>query len=917
MNEAIILNSALAWSGTLQRKLTAFPDFAQQLQQNCLTPLTVERLNQLSKLALSDAPYSEINDIKRPLRILRTGVFYTLMVRDMAGLASFDEVTQAMSHLADLSVQHAYETAYRKLAERHGTPLDPKTGQPLEMLILAMGKWGGKELNVSSDIDLICIYGPDGDTTGPRPISHHEFFGKLTQQISAILSEVTPDGQVFRCDLRLRPDGDSGPLAWSMAAVANYLITQGREWERYAWIKARPLALQANPGSNPRSLRYQFEQLRTPFVYRNYFDFDALASLRELRERIRQDWNRRVLNRNGIDSLHNIKLGDGGIREIEFVVQLNQLIRGGRLPSLQCANLLDAMRAQQRAGVLTAKTVQELKQAYLFLRRTEHMLQYREDTQTHLLPVKPDERQALASTLGLSLEDFETQLQHHRSVVSRYFSDAFRLAGLNDSSPASTVTTPQVIPESVTPAPDDFQVHAQEKIAHFLDSHKLRRLTRPSRARLEQLLPQLSLAAAQTANAEETLSRLLNVMESIAQRSAYVALLSEYPETISRLTMLVSASPWVAQYLVQFPLVLDRLINWQSLMQDTDFNALQTQLHHELDACLLPDGQPDIEQQMNLMRDTLHQHTFELLAQDLSGCYSVEQLADKLSALADLMLEETLFRAWPLAQPKGTDTTTLPAPEFAIIAYGKLGGKELGYASDLDLVFLYDDPDQNASEHYVKLGRRMISWLSTLTSSGRLYEVDMRLRPDGNAGLIAVSIDSFEQYQQQQAWSWEHQALTRARFVAGSSRIGERFEQVRQDILVRPRDLQQLKADIRQMRARIFEGHPNRSELFDLKHDSGGMVDIEFITQFIVLAHAHQYPVLLGNLGNITLLGLAAELGLIDSSLASHVSSIYRNYRRLQHTLRLQAQPWARVPPQNHEQDRQTVRALWEVVIEG
>lgn len=915
MNEAIILNSALAWSGTLQRKLTAFPDFAQHLQKNSQTPLSIERLNQLARHFLADAPYSEINDIKRPLRLLRTEVFYTLMLRDIAGLASFEEVTQAMSHLADLSVQHAYETAYRKLAERHGAPLDPKTGQPLEMLILAMGKWGGKELNVSSDIDLICIYGPDGDTSGPRPLSHHEFFGKLTQQISAILSEVTPDGQVFRCDLRLRPDGDSGPLAWSMAAVANYLISQGREWERYAWIKARPLPLQAWSGSNPHQLRYQFEQLRTPFVYRNYFDFDALASLRELRERIRQDWNRRVLSRNGIDSLHNIKLGDGGIREIEFVVQLNQLIRGGRLPSLQCTNLLDAMRAQQRAGVLTAATVQELKQAYLFLRRTEHMLQYREDTQTHLLPVKAEDRQALATTMGLSVEDFETQLQQHRNAVSRYFSDAFRLAGLNDNSPTSAPITPEPEPEAA--APDDFQAHAHEKITHFLDSHKLRRLPRPSRARLEQLLPPLCQAAAQTTNPEETLSRLLNVMESIAQRSAYVALLSEYPETISRLTMLVSASPWAAQYLVQYPLVLDRLINWQSLMQDTDFSALQKQLHHELDACKLPDGQPDIEQQMNLMRDTLHQHTFELLAQDLSGCYTVEQLADKSSALADLMLEETLYRTWPLAQPKGTDLSSLPAPEFAIIAYGKLGGKELGYASDLDLVFLYDDPDQNASEHYVKLGRRMISWLSTLTSSGRLYEVDMRLRPDGNAGLIAVSVDSFEQYQQQQAWSWEHQALTRARFVAGSTRIGERFEQVRQDILVRPRDLQQLKTDIRQMRARIFEGHPNRSELFDLKHDSGGMVDIEFITQFIVLAHAHQYPVLLGNLGNITLLGLAAELGLIDSTLATQVSSIYRNYRKLQHTLRLQAQPWARVPPQNHEQDRQTVRALWEVVIEG
>lgn len=923
MSKTSILKLATEWSGALRRRLVAQPEFAALISQSSKRPVTPEVIDTwLADASSSESEQLELSAIKIQLRKVRQQVFFTLYLRELTGAASLTEVGEAMSYLADQSVALAYAASYQYLAHRHGTPLDTQTQEPLELLIVAMGKWGGYELNVSSDLDLICIYSEEGQTLSQRPLSHHEFFSRLTQRLCHVLSDLDAYGQVFRCDLRLRPDGDSGPLAWSLSATEQYLVQQGREWERYAWIKARPLNLSRRdtPSNNLSQLIQDFERLRTPFVYRQYFDFTALAALRELRERIRQDWNRRVLARNGHDALHNIKLGEGGIREIEFVVQLNQLIRAGRLPSLRISNLLDAIDAQNRAGVLAPHVCTELKEAYRFLRRVEHLLQYKEDQQTHLLPVDESMRTALAQTMGLTLTKFEQQLQQHRQCVQKRFQDAFRLAGLSDTTPTERASS---LPPTPDPLPDNegLRHYAQQQQEEFLTSQRFKRLSKKSQRRLVQLMPLLVDAAAQHDSAEACLRRLLNVIESIAQRSAYVALLTEYPETLARLSKIVAASPWASQYLAQYPLVLDRLIQWQALMQDIDFEAEALQLRIELDACILADGRPDIEQQMNLMRDTQHQLTFALIAQDLEGLHSVEALADRLSALADLMLTETLARAWPLAHPGLHPAAPLAPPAFAVIAYGKLGGKELGYASDLDLVFLYDEPQPNNQfdatiERYVRLGRRMISWLSTLTSSGRLYEVDMRLRPDGDAGLIAISFEGFAEYQRHQAWSWEHQALTRARFVTGDVSLGARFEALRQDILLQKRDLSTLKHDIKLMRARIRQAHPNRSALFDLKHDAGGMVDVEFITQYLVLAYAHDYPLLLNNLGNLTLLQLAAEYGLIDPSLSLTVREAYRRYRKLQHALRLQAQPWARTDPLPLQSERQAVQALWKTVIE-
>ena len=915
-----MLAPALAWSGHLRRRLDAHPDLAAWLTDAVQEPVTPARLAQWqAELAGPDAtPTLPVDTCRMVLRKLRERVFSTLIVRDLAGQADLEEVVGAMTTLADIAVAAAYRSVAAELAAVHGVPRDPATGKPQEMLIVGMGKLGGCELNVSSDIDLIMLYGEEGETDGPRRISHHEFYGRLTRRMMPVISEVDANGQVFRTDLRLRPDGDSGPLAWSLDALEHYLIGQGREWERYAWLKARLMPAQAFEGSDSAPQARQLESLRVPFVYRKYFDFDALAALRALRERIRQDWQRRAMARNGIDSANNIKLGDGGIREIEFVVQLAQLIRGGRMPALQKRGLLEALHAEQLAGLVPEDDARRLEEAYRYLRRTEHALQYREDEQTHLLTGDPAQRAALAAALGLSPEAFESTLAAHRSFVSQTFRNVFRMVGMGDAEDTSTPAddapdTPDDECELAEQIRQAFGDEAQDLLRRtetLLGSHRVRSLPDSSRRRMEALLPAALRAARQTPAPLDAAVRLFDLIEKIAQRSAYLALLAEYPDTLARVARMVAASPWAAQYLTQHPLLLDSLIDWRTLFEPLDFAQIARQLTADLDACKLPDGDPDIERQMNLMRDVQRQASFQLLAQDLEGELTVEKLADQLSALADLLLAETIRRAWPLV-----NKVPGALPHFAVIAYGKLGGKELGYASDLDLVFLFDDPREDAAEVYAKLGRRMTSWLSTMTSSGRLYEVDLRLRPDGDAGLLAVSMEAFEQYQNKHAWAWEHQALTRARHAAGDAEVGARFEKIREAILVQPRDQAALRAEVLAMREKINAGHPNTSQKFDLKHDRGGMVDVEFVTQYLVLCYAGTHPVLVRNLGNITLLRLASEAGLIAPELATRAADAYRTLRRVQHQLRMQGVEKARVGPEQLVEERAAVRELWDAVL--
>lgn len=931
------ISTALAWAGSLQRLLQGDPDFAQWLEDASHTPVTTDRLNAwFEELAgqTRQTGVLELATCRKVLRQLRKRCFYLLMTRDLAGLAPLSEVVIAMSELADLCVEQAYRCIIADLVSVHGIPRDPQTGLPQEMIIVGMGKLGGRELNVSSDIDLIMLYGEEGETDGERPISHHEFYARLTRRMMPVLSEQDGDGQVFRTDLRLRPDGDSGALAWSLDAFEQYLFAQGREWERYAWLKARIMPARAFEQSDSRAAIQHVESMRLPFVYRKYFDFDALQALRVLRERIRQDWQRRALARPGLDTQNNIKLGEGGIREIEFVVQLSQLIRGGRMPALQQRGLLDALQAQQRAAIMDHSTCERLADAYCFLRKTEHALQYFDDAQTHMLPHDLTRRNGLAAAMHMSAEQFEQTLADHRTFVAETFRNAFRLAGLGDetgvgqnnqastASPGASVKTVAKVAE-IDPASSLEQVitffgedavELTRRTESFLDSHRVRSLSANSRSRVDNILPIAMRAALQTPSPMVAALKLLDLIEAIAQRSAYLALLAEYPETMARIARMMAASPWAAQYLIQHPLVLDSLIAWRTLMEPLDFVQISKAMHADLDLCLLSDGAPDVEQQMNLMRDTQRQISFQLLAQDIEGILSVEKLADQLSALADMLLNETIYRVWPIVAKPDTNGFR-PEPQLAIIAYGRLGGKELGYSSDLDLVYLYEDPREDAAEVYTKLGQRISSWLSTMTSSGRLYEIDLRLRPDGDAGLIAVSVQAFETYQLEKAWPWEHQALTRARFAAGDVRVGQLFEMVRQKVLTMPRDKQDFATEVRAMREKMLLGHPNNTTEFDIKHDRGGMVDLEFVTQYLVLLYAKQHPELISNLGNIALLKLAGQTGLIDMDLAVRAADAYRNLRRLQHGLRLKGAEKARIEHAQVLQERESISKLWETVI--
>ena len=932
--DSSVLAPALAWSAYLRLRTSASPDFASWLGHAAGQPVTPDRIEAwLAELSRAErGALLDVDTCKAALRQLRQRVFSTVMVRDMAGLAPLEEVTGAMTALADLAVSTAYRSIATELGDIHGVPREAESGLPQEMLIMGMGKLGGCELNVSSDIDLVLLYGDEGETTGRRPLSHHEFYGRVTRRMMPVLSEIDGNGFVFRTDLRLRPDGDAGPLAWSLDALENYLISQGREWERYAWLKARRIEASAFPGSEPQAQAAQLEALRRPFVFRKYFDFDALSALRALRERIRDDWNRRSVGRTSPEPLQvdNIKLGEGGIREIEFIVQLSQLIRGGRLPSLQTRNLLHSLQAEEDAGLISADDARRLEAAYRFLRRLEHVLQYREDQQTHLLPQSAEQCSALAQAMGFAdTETFRAELREHREFVVTMFCDVFRIAGLpsaqrhlqdparpeTHASPGtdarnSETETPATLADllrALMPGSADTLLMRVEGLLH---TPRIRALPDRSRNQLDALLPAAVRAAAATRSPTLALTRLLDLFEKVAQRRVYLTLLAEYPQALARVARMVAASEWVAHYLTRHPLLLDSLIDWRSLMEPPDFVQIAQELTASLDSCVLPDGEPDIERQMNLMRDTQRQVSFHILAQDLEGLLSVEKVGDYLSLLADLLLQETLARVWPQASRGSTEP-----PRFAVIAYGKLGGKELGYESDLDLVFLFDDQAADQGEHYVRFARRIVSWLNSMTSSGRLYEVDLRLRPDGDAGLVAASLGSFERYQRHNAWVWEHQALTRARFSAGDPAVGARFEQIRRDLLLMPRDPEHLAGEVRQMRTRISAGHPNRSGLFDLKHDSGGMVDVEFVTQYLVLLHAHDHPELLDNLGNITLLRLAANAGLIPTELAIRAGDAYRTLRREQHALRLQGADKARLASGLLEQERAAVKELWDAVF--
>jgi len=865
----------LDYSRYARQLVAAKPELRDELERPKDSGWTREAMQSF----LRDPGAADEAALHSELRMLRQRVLLRTMARDLSGTADLDEVCGTMSALAEVAIETALAFLEPRMAEGGRRP---------KLTVVGMGKLGGGELNVSSDVDLVFLY-PEEDGAA----SNLEFFTRLGRRLIAALGERTADGFVFRVDMRLRPWGDSGAIATSFDALEEYFVTQGREWERYAWIKARALGSGGENGSLAAIVR--------PFVYRKYLDYGAFAAMRELHAQIREEVAKRELS-------DQIKLGPGGIREIEFIAQVFQLARGGRDPALQIRPTLAVLALLAQKKLLPAAAFEELSGAYVFLRRLEHRLQYLDDAQTHELPEGTEDRSLVARAMGFhSWDAFRAALEAHRARVSAHFEQVFSVEEVSKHALAPLWTGSEQAETRLAQLGFRDAAATAARLAAVRSGPRYRGLPQASRARFDTLIPRIIEESAAQEDPDAALARGLEFMETVSRRAAYLALLEEHPAALERLAQLLGTSSWAAQYLNRHPIVLDELLDARALFARPDWSAFARELRGQLAS-----RQGDEERQMDWLREAHHAQVFRLLAQDLSGVLSVERLADDLSDLAGAMLQVTLELCWTQLRVRHRDE-----PRFTVIGYGKLGGKELGYASDLDLIFLYEDPDERASEIYARLAQRLARWLTSRTAAGVLFDIDLRLRPEGGSGLLVSSIDAFRRYQRESAWTWEHQALTRARFCAGEPAVGAQFEEERRAILRIARDEAKLRRDVLSMREQLLQGHPNESGLFDLKHDPGGMIDIEFIVQMLVLAHAHRRPELTANSGNIALLKLAAKLGLIPGDSAGAVADAYREYRRRQHRLRLNGARYARVSAAELQTHIDATRALWRRVFGG
>ncbi|MCB1986172.1 MAG: bifunctional [glutamate--ammonia ligase]-adenylyl-L-tyrosine phosphorylase/[glutamate--ammonia-ligase] adenylyltransferase [Burkholderiales bacterium] len=917
---------AISYSRYVQRILASDPTQKEILLKNLARPY--QKAEMLGFLQNNQQTITDENGLNSILRNLRKHVMLRLTIRDISGYADLTEVMSTMSDFAETSINFSLEHHEKWLtqSERFGIPKGKQNDVRQHLLVVAMGKLGGRELNVSSDVDLIFIYPEDGETDGQKSISNHEFFARLGRKLISSLSDYTVDGYVFRVDMRLRPHGENSPLAISFDMLNEYFKTQGREWERHAWIKGRVIAGQSHTETSSRLM----EEIVRPFVFRKYLDFDAYEAMRSLHSQLRKEVERREMH-------DNIKLGPGGIREIEFITQVFQLIRGGRDVDLYIRQTLVVLQLLEKKRQLSKQTVAELSSAYVFLRKLEHRLQYLDDQQTQTLPKNPEDRERIATAMGF--QDYECFLQEldvHRMNVTHHFELILAapkkspthdiLAHLWQTQIKDTAKTEAATTQLSTLGFDE-PAKISGRLQQFYQSHFYLQLPESNQKKLNLLTPILVETIAQFPPVEITLERMLKLLETISPQQSYPAsyltLILEHPDTLPRIAKLVSISQWASNYLGRHPILLDELLRHKESSPLPDWIFLKNELINQLNHINKPKSDV-IGWQMDHLRHFQHAQVFQLLVSDLEGALKLETLSDHLTALADLILETVLNFAWLNLRKQHRS-----APQFAIIGYGKLGGKELGYASDLDIIFLYDDDHPDASENYTKLAQSINSWLNSHTSAGLLYSTDLRLRPNGNSGLMVHSIEAFAQYQRNQAWVWEHQALTRARCVAGDQKVAQAFENTRKEILCQRRDLKQLKQDILSMREKMHDAHPNPTALFDIKHDRGGIIDVEFIVQYLVLGYSCKYPELTGNIGNIGLLKLSAELGLISKLNAEKTRTAYREFRRIQHRQRLNSdselsgainlddhfQTLTHNESEQLNNNRMAVIALWEEVF--
>ncbi len=878
------LERLLRYSDYARRMVAADPAWREWIITACREPMG----RATPAFALGGRLPPSLIELNAILRRQRTQTMLGTMARDVAEIADFNATVKEVTDLAKWAVNLTTAWHAHDLTRRHGTPVNAD-GSAQSLITVGMGKLGGEELNVSSDIDLIFLFPEAGETTArsaKRRIDNTTFFSTLAARASASLSEIDENGFVFRVDTRLRPYGDDGPLAVSFDFLEGYLVEQGRFWERLAWLRSASMT-----GDTPA--RKQLSELVRPFVYRRYFDYDAYAGLRDLHSKIRAEGHR-----NGGDA--NIKLGRGGIRELEFFVQVQQLVRGGREPSLRQRKTIPAIDALERLTIFNAKQAHGLREAYPLLRRIEHFLQYQDDQQTQTLPSDAAAQAEMARAMGFASADaFMSRLHEVRQFVAMQF-DNMAQAARQGAHPGSAPPPPAIDRDPF--ASWDEADEARRYFAALAQSNRLIAIPAQSRARLELLWPKLIAACASTPAPLPTLKRWGDLIEAIAGRSAYLALLAEHETLLEPITRVLAASPWAAEYLRDHPILLDELLDARARDAEIDYLAWPTALREKLA------HDRDTEAKLDTLRRFQQAELFSILLADLAGELSVERLSDLLSALADAVVGETLTAVWHDIAPQQA------FPHFAVIAYGRWGGKELGYGSDLDLIFLIDDNADN--QRCAKLAQRTQTWLTTTTSAGKLYEVDTRLRPDGASGLLLSTDTAFEDYQRHHAWRWEHQALSRARFAAGDAAVGASFERIRKAILSESGGGRQTRAQIVQdilgMRLKMHAEKPSRAGRFDVKNDSGGMIDIEFIVQMLVLTLAHAHPFLIENKGNIALLHYAGETRLLPKADADAAADAYRRYRAFQHQSRLAGEERASTADDAFLPERKRVQKLWD-----
>ena len=855
------------------------------------------------------------------LRILRQLVMERLVVLDCEQAAPLAVVTRAVTELAELALDAACAHAFAQLDERHGAPLT-EAGQRAQLWVIGMGKFGARELNVSSDIDLIYVYDDDGETTGRDDgrgqITVHEYFTRAVKLIQGLIGDTTEHGFVFRVDLALRPNGNSGPTVCSLDALEEYMLVQGREWERFAWLKSRVVAPRAAiAGGSAEGLR----GVVLPFVFRKYLDYSVFESLRTLHDQIRSHASRRSAGRP--ERANDVKLSRGGIREIEFTVQLLQVVRGGQFPELRTRPTLEALQRVARAELMPPEAADALARAYVFLRRVEHRIQYLDDQQTHILPTQDADLDWIARTLGYDgVCPFLAELDTHREFVAQEFD---RLLGGDapcKSCQKGAGGEARAAPSDIDAVLPAFPERVRERLAEWPEHPRVLALRDEARGRLTRLLQRTAQWLEEGRVNEDGVLRLADWVEPLLRRESYIALLLERPAVHERLLRVLGAARWPARYAMQHPGVIDELASPSLLNERFDAAAFEQELELRREA-LARGGEDDEESLLNLLRRAHHAETFRTLARDVEGRITVEQVADDLSALADAILRLTMRWCWPRLRQKHR-----PEPRFGVIGYGKLGGKELGYGSDLDIVFVFDDEHEDAQEIYAAFVRKLITWLTVKTGEGDLFEIDTALRPNGNSGLLVTDIDAYADYQENRgsntAWTWEHQAMTRARMVppsaptAGASSPSDpltaRFDAVRHAVITAPRDHAALRGEIIAMREKMRNAHPIRDGLFDVKHSPGGMVDAEFVTQYLVLAHTAQHPELAPNLGNIALLRRAEDAGLLPAGVGQAAADAYRALRRVQHRARLDEQP-TQVAPDTLAAERLAIQQLWHTVF--